>query len=114
MSKRWIILGLVGAGLLFSYILLPGPLFQMFYSPSNYHLGSYVYLGWLIFTGVLYLAIIGATRPKSKADSQEREIITHSKEIINKKEVIVKVRCQYCNKVYDETLDNCPFCGGTR
>jgi DNA-directed RNA polymerase subunit RPC12/RpoP len=30
------------------------------------------------------------------------------------KEVIVKVRCQYCNSVFDETLDKCPYCGGKR
>ena len=28
--------------------------------------------------------------------------------------VIVKVRCAYCGGLYDETLDKCPNCGGTR
>ena len=27
---------------------------------------------------------------------------------------IVKIRCKYCNKLYDQTLDNCPHCGGGR
>jgi len=30
------------------------------------------------------------------------------------KEVIIKVRCRYCNNVFDETLDKCPYCGGKR
>jgi len=35
------------------------------------------------------------------------------KEVVKEKEVIVKVRCPYCHKLYDETLDVCPHCGGT-
>lgn len=27
---------------------------------------------------------------------------------------IVKIRCKYCGKLYDQTLDNCPHCGGGR
>ena len=38
----------------------------------------------------------------------------HEKEVIKEKEVIVKVRCTYCNKLYDETLNICPHCGGNR
>jgi Zn ribbon nucleic-acid-binding protein len=34
------------------------------------------------------------------------------KEIITKKEVIIKIRCPYCKNLYDETLDKCPRCGG--
>jgi hypothetical protein len=30
------------------------------------------------------------------------------------KEVIVKVRCPYCQQLYDETLDGCSYCGGYR
>ena len=37
-----------------------------------------------------------------------------TKEIIREKEVIIKIRCQYCSHVYDETLDKCPHCGGRR
>lgn len=36
------------------------------------------------------------------------------KEIIREKEVIVKIRCPYCHKLYDETLDKCPNCGASR
>ena len=36
------------------------------------------------------------------------------KEIIREKVVIVKTRCPYCKKLYEETLDKCPHCGGHR
>ena len=36
------------------------------------------------------------------------------KEIIREKEVIIKVRCSYCGKLYNEVLDVCPHCGGKR
>jgi len=105
LNKRWIILGLLGAGLLLSYMAL----FSYFYANPFVYWERY-WFAWIIFSIILYIAIAGATRPKRS----ELDVVTHSKEIINKKEVIVKVRCQYCNKLYDETLDNCPFCGGSR
>jgi hypothetical protein len=37
---------------------------------------------------------------------------TETKEIIREKQVIVKIRCQYCSNLYDESLDKCPHCGG--
>ncbi len=33
------------------------------------------------------------------------------KEIIRETKVIIKIRCQYCGKPYDESLDVCPNCG---
>jgi len=42
------------------------------------------------------------------------EPIVREKEIIKEKEVVVKVRCPYCGKLYDEVLDTCPHCGGKR
>ena len=40
--------------------------------------------------------------------------IVKEKEIVREKEVIVKVKCQYCGKLYNEVLDVCPHCGGKR
>lgn len=40
-----------------------------------------------------------------------------TKEVIREKEIIyeiVKVRCPYCNTLYDATYDKCPYCGGKR
>jgi len=34
-----------------------------------------------------------------------------ARELIKEKEVVVKIRCRYCNAVFDETLDRCPNCG---
>jgi hypothetical protein len=34
-----------------------------------------------------------------------------TKEIIKEKEVVTKIRCSYCNGVFNEILDNCPHCG---
>jgi aspartate carbamoyltransferase regulatory subunit len=45
------------------------------------------------------------------ATVKEKEII-REKEFV--KEVVVKVRCPYCQNLYDETLDRCPHCGGAR
>ena len=33
------------------------------------------------------------------------------REIIREKEVIVKIKCSYCNNLFSETLDKCPHCG---
>jgi hypothetical protein len=48
---------------------------------------------------------IGEREQVSPQTVKEKEII---------KEVIVKIRCQYCGNAYDETLDKCPYCGGKR
>ncbi len=38
----------------------------------------------------------------------------YQKEIIREKEVIIKIRCGYCQNLYDETWDHCPHCGAKR
>jgi len=49
------------------------------------------------------------------SDKLTSETITiKEKETIREKEVIIKIRCPYCHNLYDETLDKCPHCGGTR
>jgi hypothetical protein len=44
----------------------------------------------------------------------ETDTETPTKEIIKEKEVIVKLRCPYCNKLYNESEDLCPHCGAKR
>lgn len=62
-------------------------------------------------------------KPAKKKDIQPqppRVVISYAqppatvkeKEIVKQTEVIVKIKCQYCGKRYDETLDVCPHCGG--
>lgn len=50
-----------------------------------------------------------AQQPRAVRPHQVRE-----KEIIREKEVIVKVRCPHCHRLYNETLDECPHCGAKR
>ena len=38
----------------------------------------------------------------------------HETEIIREKEVIVKIRCQYCGNTFDEKLDQCSVCGAKK
>lgn len=55
---------------------------------------------------------------ESPAPSQMRQPpasqAAKEKEIIRVKEVLVKVRCPYCKRLYYETLDECPHCGAKR
>ncbi len=50
-----------------------------------------------------------ATEEPSKIQHAPRE-----REIIREKEVIIKIRCEYCKRPFDETLDVCPGCGARR
>jgi Ca2+-dependent lipid-binding protein len=45
-------------------------------------------------------------------ETQPAKETQQDREIIREKEVIVKIRCSFCNNLYDETLDKCPHCGG--
>jgi hypothetical protein len=66
------------------------------------------------------LALLGlkstqADQPSIYPQSEQQPVGTiKEKEIIRMKEVIVKVKCPYCQSLYDETLNKCPFCGGNR
>jgi hypothetical protein len=48
--------------------------------------------------------------PATEQDKVQEKV--REKEIIREKEVIVKIRCPYCHRLYDETLNSCPHCGG--
>jgi DNA-directed RNA polymerase subunit RPC12/RpoP len=50
----------------------------------------------------------GDCRRMAKPSYDEKIV---AKEIIKEKQVIVKMRCQYCKNLYEETLDKCPYCG---
>lgn len=50
------------------------------------------------------LALLGSKERQEKV-IKEREVIVKE---------IVKIRCSYCKKLYDETLDKCPNCGASR
>jgi hypothetical protein len=46
--------------------------------------------------------------------SEGKEKQTKDIGIVRERVVIVKTRCPYCGRLYDETLDVCPHCGGKR
>jgi DNA-directed RNA polymerase subunit RPC12/RpoP len=72
----------------------------------------------LVFVAVLIISLLSViisfvrllrkphgTRPvEGTSMVKEREIIRE----------IIKIRCPYCNNLYDERYDNCPHCGGKR
>ncbi|MDH5418844.1 MAG: hypothetical protein OEY47_00120 [Candidatus Bathyarchaeota archaeon] len=43
--------------------------------------------------------------------TEEGTVVVKEREIIRE---IVKIRCPYCNNLYDEKYDKCPHCGGKR
>jgi hypothetical protein len=49
---------------------------------------------------------------KLEINAQKDHSVT--KEIIKEKEIITKVRCPYCHRSFDETLEICPNCGATK
>jgi len=50
-------------------------------------------------------------RPSESQSTIEGETVVKEREIIRE---IVKIRCPYCNNLYDEKYDKCPYCGGKR
>jgi len=50
-------------------------------------------------------------RPSEPQSTGEGAAVVKEREIIRE---IVKIRCPYCNNLYDEKYDNCPYCGGKR
>jgi hypothetical protein len=50
------------------------------------------------------LALLGLKERQEKV-IKEREVIVKE---------IVKIRCSYCHKLYDESFDKCPNCGASR
>jgi len=52
-----------------------------------------------------------ALHKPAQSSSGESAAIVKEREIIRE---IVKIRCPYCNNLYDEKYDKCPHCGGKR
>ena len=79
---------------------------------------SFPTLFFVVFVIVLIIIFLSALtsflrifrRPR-ETESTEEAAVVKEKEIIRE---IVKIRCPYCNNLYDEKYDKCPHCGGTR
>ena len=50
-------------------------------------------------------------KPRGTQSTEEGTTVVKEREIIRE---IVKIRCPYCNNLYDEKYDKCPHCGGKR
>lgn len=61
---------------------------------------------FIVFTWVIRL--MKSSRQVSESTQPENQTVIREKEIIRE---IVKIRCPYCNNLYDEKLDKCPYCG---
>ncbi len=74
----------------------------------------------LAISGFLALAGSAFYDPKGKLETTPLypppppPPMINEKEIIHEKEVVVKIRCRYCQNTFNETLDNCPTCGATK
>jgi rubrerythrin len=72
---------------------------------------------WIVFVFVFVIIIVSWIFRLMKAgkdlqgQQSENPVVIKEREIIRE---VVKIRCQYCGNTYDETLDECPHCGGKR
>jgi len=65
---------------------------------------------FVIFAWITNLLRIFRRRPETQS-TEEGAAVVKEREIIRE---IVKIRCPYCNNLYDEKYDKCPHCGGKR
>jgi H+/Cl- antiporter ClcA len=63
---------------------------------------------------ILYGAWPQKETPMSTAPTNQPMTQPEVQQVIQKEVVVVKIRCAYCNTLYDDTLDRCPYCGATR
>jgi hypothetical protein len=73
---------------------------------------SFVFI--LVFAFIIVSVIINfirVLRRPPQSQSEEPSGIVRERTIIKE---IVKIRCQYCNNLYEEKYDKCPYCGGKR
>jgi len=69
---------------------------------------------FLVFIFIILSVIISfyrLLRKPTQTQSEAPAAIVREREIIKE---IVKIRCPYCNNLYDEKYDKCPHCGGKR
>jgi len=73
-------------------------------------------LFFVAFVIILILSVLATflrifRRPRGIQSTEEGAAVVKEREIIRE---IVKIRCPYCNNLYDEKYDKCPHCGGKR
>jgi len=65
----------------------------------------------VVFSLIVFSIIYQILRSRNIRQPETIQNIIKEREIIKE---IVKIRCQYCNNLYDETEEKCPHCGGTK
>jgi len=65
----------------------------------------------IMFVAVIIVMIVRvlATRRGEFEGSSTGSGVMKEREVIRE---VVKVRCRYCGRLYEERLDSCPYCGG--
>jgi hypothetical protein len=76
--------------------------------------GSFVYP--VIINRTLHPSSLPQSNSNASLTTQMQGTVyqTNEKEIIHEKEIIVKIRCQYCGNTFNEVLDQCPVCGAKK
>ncbi len=72
---------------------------------------AFVIILIIIFLSALTSFLRIFRRPHETQAREEGAAVVKEREIIRE---IVKIRCPYCNNLYDEKYDKCPHCGGKR
>jgi len=72
---------------------------------------TFVIILIVIFLSALTTFLRIFRRPRGTQSTEEGAAVVREREIIRE---IVKIRCPYCNNLYEEKYDRCPNCGGQR
>jgi len=72
---------------------------------------SFQILFVVFFILIIITIIYQIVRSRKTEQQKEMPTMIREREIIKE---IVKIRCPYCNSLYDEKEDKCPNCGGKR
>jgi len=73
---------------------------------------TFLFIVVFIFIIAVWIANLARIfRRPSETQSTQEGAVVKEREIIRE---IVKIRCPYCNNLYDEKYDKCPHCGGKR
>jgi DNA-directed RNA polymerase subunit RPC12/RpoP len=73
-----------------------------------------IFIFSIVFMVVFLVAFVYRVIKGGKFSDQ---VMSGNQPIVKEKEIIreiVKIRCPYCGNLYDETLNECPNCGGKK
>jgi len=65
----------------------------------------------IVFIIIVFTIIYRIAKGWHPEQQEGTSTVIKEREIIRE---IVKIRCPYCNNLYDETEDKCPNCGGRK